>query len=276
LNQLSNPQCLIIDDDQTIYIADSANHRIISWKPNDTFGRIVAGGFGKGNQTTQLDSPGDLILDKETNSYFISDIENKRIMKWSTINNNNGQLFLKDIDCNGITTDKTGAVYISDSKRNEVKRWRKGEKNGTIVAGGHGQGNSLNQLNYPTCIFVDDQYSLYISDCLNHRIMKYAQDAKVGVVVAGGNDAGDQLNQLYCPQGILIDQLGGIYIADWGNHRVMRWYEDDSEGTVVVGGNQPGQQADQLNCPVGLAFDAQGNLLVTDSENHRVQKFEVN
>ena len=33
LNQLSHPQGLYIDDDKTIYVADYANNRIISWKP---------------------------------------------------------------------------------------------------------------------------------------------------------------------------------------------------------------------------------------------------
>ena len=43
-NQLSNPWGFYIDDDQTIYIADQSNHRIIEWKWNATSGQVVAGG----------------------------------------------------------------------------------------------------------------------------------------------------------------------------------------------------------------------------------------
>ena len=34
-------------------------------------------------------------------------------------------------------------------EKNEVRRWKIGETKGTIVAGGNGQGNQLNQLSYP-------------------------------------------------------------------------------------------------------------------------------
>lgn len=44
INQLSNSCSLYVDDDQTIYVADKANHRIIGWKSNATSGQLVAGG----------------------------------------------------------------------------------------------------------------------------------------------------------------------------------------------------------------------------------------
>ncbi len=53
-NQLSNPWGLYIDDDQTIYISDQCNHRIIEWKWNATSGQVVAGGNEKGNEAHQL------------------------------------------------------------------------------------------------------------------------------------------------------------------------------------------------------------------------------
>jgi hypothetical protein len=47
LNQLSNPYGMFIDDDQTIYVADYGNHRIVEWKKNEINRRIVAGGNEK-------------------------------------------------------------------------------------------------------------------------------------------------------------------------------------------------------------------------------------
>lgn len=275
LNQLFNPQCIFVDDDQAIYIADSSNNRIIEWKYNETTGQIVAGGNGKGSQMHQLDHPGDILVDAESNTLIICDLENKRVVQWPRQGSMPAQIFTKDIECNSIAMDTNGSLYISDSKKNEVRRWRRGEKNGTIVAGGHGQGNGFHQLNYPTCVFVDKDHSVYVSDCLNHRVMKWIKDAKEGIVVAGGHDAGDSSIQLYCPQGVTTDQVGTVYVADWGNHRVMRWFPDADEGTTVVGGNEKGQESNQMNNPVGLSFDIQGNLYVSDSENHRIQKFEI-
>ncbi|CAF4327262.1 unnamed protein product, partial [Rotaria sordida] len=56
-NQLYWPFGLVVDDDQTIVIADYANHRIIQWKMGDTNGQVVAGGNGKGNRLDQLNYP---------------------------------------------------------------------------------------------------------------------------------------------------------------------------------------------------------------------------
>ncbi len=214
LNQFSDPQGIFIDDDQTIYIADCWNHRIIQWKYNARYGQIVAGGNGKGEETNQLHCPTDVIIDKKNDSFIISDWGNRRVVRWSRQNNTNGQIIISNIDCSRLAVDQNGDLYVSDCVENQVKRWKRGEKNGTIVAGGNGKGDQLNQLNCPTSIFVDKNYSLYISDKDNHRVIKWIKDAEEGIVVAGGNGQGDDLTQFSEPQGIVVDQFGQIYVAD--------------------------------------------------------------
>ena len=44
----------------------------------------------------------------------------------------------------------------------EVRRYTIGDKNGIVVAGGNGKGNQLNQLNYPTYLFVDEEQAVYV------------------------------------------------------------------------------------------------------------------
>ncbi|CAF4937184.1 unnamed protein product, partial [Rotaria sp. Silwood2] len=39
-NQLFNPDGLYIDDDQTIYVADLGNDRIVEWKSGATNGKV--------------------------------------------------------------------------------------------------------------------------------------------------------------------------------------------------------------------------------------------
>ncbi len=258
-------------------MADCWNHRIVEWKCNATIGQIVAGGNGNGNQTNQLNYPTDVIIDKEKNSLIIADSGNRRVMRWSLEHNTkNGEIIIKDIDCIHLTMDKNGSLYVSDVKKNEVRRWKRGDQNGTIVAGGNGKGNHLNQLNFFTYIFVDEDDSLYVSDTRNDRVMKWVKDAKEGIVVAGGNGQGDSLTQLSSPQGVIVDQLGQICVADGGNGRVMRWFQGAKEGTIVVGGNGFGKQSNQFKSPSGLSFDRQGNLYVVDWLNNRIQNFEVN
>jgi hypothetical protein len=76
INQLYNNYGLSIDDDQTIYVADSSNHRIVEWKSGTTSGQVVAGGNGQGNQANQLSTPTAVIVDKETDSVIIGDYGN--------------------------------------------------------------------------------------------------------------------------------------------------------------------------------------------------------
>jgi len=277
LSQLGYPQGIFIDDDQTIYIADFRNHCIVEWKYHATKGQIVAGGNGRGNKTNQLNCPTDVIIDKEKNSLIICDLGNKRVMQWSRqTNTKNGQTIIENIECCGLTMDTNGSLYVSDLEKNEVRRWNRGDENGTIIAGGNGKGNHFNQLNSPSNIFIDEDCSLYVADSFNHRVMKWLKDATEGIVVAGGNGYGNSLSQLHEPRGIAVDQFGRIYVADFHNDRVMRWWKGAEEGTIVVGRNREGKQSNQFIGPIGLSFDGEGNLYVSDVMNQRIQKFEIN
>ncbi len=275
LSQLNSPNGIFINDDQTIYIADCGNDRILEWKCNANNGQIVAGGNGRGNNTNQFNSPTDVIIDEQNNSFIMSDLGNRRVMRWSRQNNTNGEIIIKDIDCWGLAIDKNGDFYVSDREKEEVRRWKIGDEEGTIVAGGNGQGDNLNQLTSPANIFVDEDYSLYVSDYDNHRVMKWIKGASEGIVVAGGNGQGNKLSQLSDPKAVTVDRFGHIYVADMSNNRVMRWFEGATEGTIVVGGNGKGNASNQFDNPIGLSVDLQGNLYVADCYNNRIQKFEI-
>ena len=43
-------------------------------------------------------------------------------------------------------------------------KWMKGAKEGIVVAGGQGQGNSLTQLSHPQGVIVDDLGNVYVAD----------------------------------------------------------------------------------------------------------------
>ena len=81
LNELNLSSDIFIDDDQTIYVADSGNHRIVEWKNNEINGRIVAGGNGQGDRNDQLNGPARVIVDKQNDSLIICDRENRRVVR---------------------------------------------------------------------------------------------------------------------------------------------------------------------------------------------------
>ncbi|CAF0992271.1 unnamed protein product [Adineta steineri] len=274
-NQLSLPLGLYVDEQQTLYIADWFNNRIVRWKFGETNGQVVAGGNGKGNRNDQLYFPTDMIVDKRRDCLFISDMGNKRIVQWPLHGVQSGNTIITGVNCFGITMDEKGFLYICDFDNHAVRRWQVGQTQGQLVAGGNGKGDRLNQLNNPASVFVDRNHSVYVSEYGNHRVVKWRKDAKEGILVAGGQGSGNSLSQLSFPRGIVADQLGTIIVADAGNHRIMRWQEGKREGTIIVGGNSKGPQPNQVTHPIGLSFDRNGNLYVAEHENHRVQKFEI-
>ncbi|CAF3423076.1 unnamed protein product [Rotaria socialis] len=277
-NQLNWPYDLLVDDDQTVIIADYGNHRIMQWKNGDTTNaQVVAGGKGAGNGLNQLYRPTDVLIDKGTDSLLICDWGNRRVVRWSRRSGaTKSEILIDNIDCWGLAMDDQKYLYVSDVGKHEVRRYQLGDQNGTLVAGGNGQRDGLNQLNYPTYLFVDRQQNVYVSDFYNHRVMKWNKGAKEGIVIAGGQGQGNALTQLYYPLGIFIDTLGTLYVADSGNHCVMRWTQGDKkQGAVIVGGNGSGAGANQLDGPRGLSFDRHGNLYVVDYNNHRVQRFSI-
>ncbi|CAF3885322.1 unnamed protein product [Rotaria sp. Silwood1] len=275
INQLKTPGSLDVDDDQTIYVADCENHRIVEWKSGATNGEVVVGGNGEGNGAHQLKFPRDVIIDKENDSLIISDFGNNRVVRWPRRNGTRGETIISNIACFGLTMDDNGYLYVVDNQNHEVRRYKIGDTNGTVVAGGSGKGNRPDQLSNPRYVFVDRDHSVYVSDSWNHRVMKWKEDAKQGIIVAGRPGRGNSLTQLNYPFGVVVDQLGTVYVADGENHRIMRWPKEATQGSVIIGENGYGNQSNQLNWPIGLSFDRHGNLYVVDHENNRVQKFNI-
>ncbi len=274
-NQLSNPMGLYIDDDETVYVADASNQRIVEWKSGATSGQVVAGGNGEGSGTHQLSSPTDVIVDKERDSLIICDNLNRRVVRWPRRNGTSGETIISNISCRGLTMDESGSLYVTDVVRNQVRRYRRGESEGTVVAGGDVFGNSLDRLRTPGYVFVDRDHSVYVSDSSNFRVMKWVEGAKQGIVVALGQGQGYNVTQWLWTKGVVVDELGTVYVAADQNDSIMRWVKGATQGSVIVGGNRDGGQSNQLNVPEGLSFDRHGNLYVVDAANRRVQKFNI-
>lgn len=245
-SRLNHPFGLFVDEDQVVYVADYKNYRIVASRVGAVRDELLAGGNGRGSRLDQLDGPTDIIVDRETDSLLVCDAGNRRVMRWphrrpatDTATISNGEILIDHICCYGLTMDDQGALYVSDDRNHEVRRYDKGgkDKQGTVVAGSNGAGTGLHQLNEPTYLCVDSQSNVYVSDTYNHRVVKWMKGATEGIVVAGGNGDGSGLAQLSRPKGVWVSGRGHIYVADTGNHRVMRWEKGAKEGTLLVGRN---------------------------------------
>jgi sugar lactone lactonase YvrE len=275
LAHLNFPSGIYVDDEETVFIADYSNNRVVKWKSGATTGEIVIGEGAQEDRSDRLRHPKDLIFHKASNSFIIADEGNRRVARWALTNDSGIQTIISDVDPSSLALDDEGFLYVCDFEKHDVKRYTIGENTGTIVAGGKGKGARLNQLSHPTFIFVDKDQAVYVSDWGNHRVVKWEKGAKRGIFIAGVHAYYTDPKSLADPFGLVVDQSGTVYVADWGKHRVVRWHPGAPEGTVIVGEGVMGNAPNQFHHPMSIVFDRHGNLYVSDYSNQRVQKFNI-
>jgi sugar lactone lactonase YvrE len=278
---------LRIADNDTLYIADKSNHRIVVIRSGSRNASQIIGN-GSGSGVAQMNNPSDVFVTND--AVFVLDSGNYRVVKYFK-NGTNPIVIAGNTGAVGTTSsnrtfgtswqlfvDVYGSIYVSDQSNNRVLRFPPNSLNGTtasIVAGTGASGTAPMQLNTPGGVFVDDSLTVFIADTNNHRIQKWKFAACRGETVAGKvSNGGSTLSQLSSPSSIVVDSNGCLYISDAGNNRILRWATGASVGECISGcSGGAGSSYYQLNSPFTVAFDSQGSLYVSDASNNRVQKF---
>mgnify|MGYP001034379627 CR=1 FL=1 len=281
-DKLSNPRGIGIDWANALYIADDGNGRVQKYSRNASVSETVAG-VGGGS----LSRPFDVVVDLNQN-VFVADIFNHRIQLWTrgssvvtTIAGITGVVGNSSDKLNypyGITYDSiTHGIYISDSSNYRIMYYAPGVFNGTVVAGGNGQGLNINQLSYQYSLYHDVvTNSLFIPQCTTNNIIQWPLGASSWTLIADyrNGTASNSSNGFSCPRDITLDPMGNIYVVDRDNRRVQFFSIGQSNGMTIAGiTGILGVNASLLNNPVSVVLDTQLNLYVSDTANHRVQKF---
>ena len=219
-----------VDNNGSVYVVDSGNHRMMKWAPGALVGSIVAGGNGYGNAANQLASPSGLFLEVGTLTVWIADTNNHRIVKWSSPSvgvvvcgsygsGSNHFNYPSDLF---VDVNTSNTLYVADTYNHRIQRWLSGYNNGTTVAGETGvPGNGFNQLLYPQAVVVDTNGNIFISDTGNNRIMRWATGSSYGLPIAGGSSSGSFSTLLNVPQGLCFDSSGNLYVADYYSNHVQ-------------------------------------------------------
>ena len=273
-------------DNNTLYIADRGNHRVVVIQANSTNATAIIGS-GPGTATIKFREPTDLFV--TNTSIYVLDAANYRVQMWlrngfdgTTVAGITGSVGNSSSMTTfgysyGIHVDIIGFLYVSDQPNHRVLRFPPGSVSGTsgvVVAGTGASGSGPSQLNTPSRIFVDDAKSIYIADSANHRIQRWTYGACSGVTVAGTGISGNTTAQLSYPVSVIVDSNQIMYIGDQGNNRIHRWAVGDCSGQCLMGCTMAtGSAAYQFYLLQAMAFDSQGALYVSDGGNHRVQKF---
>lgn len=261
ISQLNTPSGVFLDQQGSLYIADSANNVIRRVDAQTNLITTVAGtgtaGFaGDGGPATsaQLNYPTDVAVDA-AGDIFIADYQNQCVRE---VNAQSGII----------------ATVAGDG-----------------VAGYSGDGGSATsaELNYPFGIALSLTVDIFIADYTNNRIRRV--DARSGLIttVAGngmGGYAGDggaaSSAELNLPSGVFIDQAGDIFIADSVNNVVRRVDANTGLIATVAGDGIAGLSGDgslavsaELSFPMGVAVDATGQMWIADSANNRIRQVDA-
>lgn len=126
----------------------------------------------------------------------------------------------------GVTVNKDGSLYVSDSGNHRVMKRMVNATQGIIVAGDNNTGNRTDQLTIPNGIIVDGKETIYVADNENHRVMSIPVGTRNGTIIAGGHGQGNASNQFLNVDGLAFNSQGDLYVTDWGNYRVQMFAVD--------------------------------------------------
>ncbi|CAF1234757.1 unnamed protein product [Rotaria sordida] len=232
---LRAPTGVIIDSNNNIYVSDSNNARIQEWINGATSGTTIAGTGSSGSAYNRLHSPYFISRDINTNTLYIADYNNNRVMSYAS-GASNGTLV---IGGQGSGTNHTQLYY---------------------PVGIH---------------FDSVSNTLLIANYGGQHIVRCTLDYSNWTLVAGTPGmVGSSSTLLSYPTGVTLDPMGNMYVADTGNHRIQLFLAGQTNGTTIAGiTGLSGSNSTQLYAPYSIRLDNQLNLLVADAMNHRIQKF---
>ncbi|CAF1557834.1 unnamed protein product [Adineta steineri] len=131
LNQLNSPTFIFVDEDQSVYVSDSDNKRVMKWRKDPKEGIVVAGGNGEGEDLNQLSLPQGVIVD-DLSQIYVADYQNNRVMRWCEEKgegeivvggNGQGNQLNQLYGPAGLSFDDEGNLYVADYYNHRIEKF---------------------------------------------------------------------------------------------------------------------------------------------------------
>ena len=251
-NGLYEPYGVAVDTDNTVYIADSANHRIVRYNPDTGIASTLAGitGFSGNNDgpsyLAHFNSPQSIVLASVGGipGLVVSDTGNHTIrfvrLSDGTVSTLAGKASVTGNAINaantnatfrfpvGLALDSAGILYIADSKNNAIRQINLADPDfgvTNLVLSG-------TTLREPNAVSAMSTTQLWIADTRNHTIKLVTRTGPASATLTtlmGSNDqtvfgAVDNnfgaLARFSNPRGVLWLGNAGLIISDTANQTI--------------------------------------------------------
>ena len=292
IGQLNAPRGLAVAPDDSLYVADSRNHRIEQYDPTgklmQTFGQVSPGcpyatvpppDVPLGT----LCEPWALAVSPDGQWVYVADTWNHRIQKfsadgkpvkaWGTPNYDpvsSGPFGLWGP--RGIAVDSQGHVLVADTGNKRIIVY---DADGNFLSQFGGQGAEAGQFDEPVGLALDAQGNLYVADTWNQRIQVFNPNADKSTYspsILQWNIAGWASQSLDNKPYIAVDQQGYLFAVDPDSFRVL---EFSLLGSFVHTWGEFGTGPGNFGMPSGIAVNSRGQVWASDSANNRLMRFTL-
>jgi uncharacterized protein (TIGR03437 family) len=176
----------------------------------------------------------------------------------------------------GLAVDRSGAVYVGDSKNQRIRKFTAGGSIATVLGG-----SATTTLSLPTALSVDAEGTILVADT---TVMAHSYTvAGAWTVVAGtgasgfsGDGGPGAKASLAAPHDLAADPAGNVYIADGARIRrvdrrgIIQTIAGD--GYIHSVGDGLAATSALLNQPMAVALDSNSNLYIADSGTQRIRQ----
>ncbi|MGA3328041.1 MAG: choice-of-anchor D domain-containing protein [Terriglobia bacterium] len=248
---LNQPYGVAVDRAGDVFIADTANNRVVE---------IPAGGGAQTTVGTGLSYPYGVAVDG-AGDVFIADTRNNRVVEVPWTGTSYGTQTTLDVSVGGsglnqpggVAVDGAGDVFIADTHNSRVVEVPAGCTSAacqTTVGIG---------LNDPIGVAVDGAGDVFIADYGNNRVVEVPGGGGAQTTVGSG---------LTSPGGVAVDGAGDVFIADTFNNRAVEvQWPAVNFGSVNI---CPGGQTTPAPCSQTLSLNYSVNDATTFASNPTV------
>jgi predicted membrane-bound mannosyltransferase/DNA-binding beta-propeller fold protein YncE len=276
--QLNMPRSLAVAGDGSLYIADTGNHRIQVFSPEET----LANSWGTFSGDTPTPAAGAFfepwgIAIGPDGSVYVTDTWNHRVQKFTAEGefvNAWGSLGQAETPFalwgpRGIAVDAEGQVYIADTGNKRIVVYSpEGEYITQFGTSGFGPG----QFNEPVDVAVAQDGMVYVTDTWNQRVQAFSPNGNGGFIPELEWDIVGWYGQSLDNKPYLAVDDESVFVSDPEGYRILQF---DRQGEFVRAWGDAGGTAERFRLPTGIATGPDGGVWVADTGNGRVMRFSL-